>query len=64
MTSIQDVLASLEDATFPASKDELVATAERAGAPEGVVKALRAMPPVDYANRDEVARSAHTDPVG
>ena len=61
MTSIHDVLAHLADATYPATKDELVATAERAGAPEDVVKALRAMPPVDYRNKDEVARSARTD---
>jgi hypothetical protein len=26
-----------------------------------VLRALRAMPPVDYANKDEVARSAATD---
>jgi hypothetical protein len=29
---------------------------------EDVVKALRAMPPVDYGNKDEVMRSAHTEP--
>ncbi|MER5405602.1 DUF2795 domain-containing protein [Streptomyces sp. NPDC002769] len=37
-----DVLDPLQDDDFPAGKEELVQAAENAGAPEEVVKALRA----------------------
>ncbi|GHF49558.1 hypothetical protein FHX82_003758 [Amycolatopsis bartoniae] len=43
----------LGDADFPASRDQLVQTAERQGDGEAV-RALRAIPPVDYANLTEV----------
>jgi hypothetical protein len=55
------VKAALVDADYPATKDELVQYAEVAGANEPTVKALRAMPPVDYRNLDEVLRSADFD---
>ena len=55
------VKAALVDADYPATKDELVRYAEAAGAEEPTVKALRAMPPVDYRNLDEVLRSADFD---
>jgi len=55
------VKAALVDADFPAGKDELVRYAEASGADEPTIKALRAMPPVDYRNMDEVLRSADFD---
>jgi hypothetical protein len=61
MTGPTEVRKALTNVDFPASRDAIVQEAERDGAPEDVVKALRAMPPVDYANKDEVIRSAHTD---
>jgi hypothetical protein len=56
------VLRYLEDVDHPADKDTLVAAAERAGAPEAVVRGLRAIPPVEYRNRTEVTRSVPVDP--
>lgn len=49
----------LEGVDYPASKELLVDQAERNAAPEEVVSALRAMPPVDYANPAEVLSSVH-----
>ncbi|GAA4661626.1 MULTISPECIES: DUF2795 domain-containing protein [Amycolatopsis] len=43
----------LNDLDFPADKDKLVQTAERKGDGEAV-RALRAIPPADYANLTEV----------
>ena len=56
------VLDYLADVDYPADKDTLVAAAERAGAPDEVLRSIRAIPPVDYRSRDEVARSVRTDP--
>ena len=61
MATTDEVLHAIKDATFPADKDALLAAAERSGAGEDVLKALRAVPPVDYANKDEVARSVPTE---
>ncbi|MGY1618841.1 DUF2795 domain-containing protein [Geodermatophilus sp. SYSU D00691] len=57
-----DVLQYLQDVDYPAGKEALVAAAERSGAPEGVVRSLRAIPPVDYRSRAEVVRSVAVDP--
>lgn len=61
MVTNADVLRYLESMDFPAPKEDIVREAERAGAPQEVLKALRGMPPVDYRNTEEVARSAATD---
>jgi hypothetical protein len=61
MVTTAEVLGFLEATDFPATRDEIVQEAGREGAPPEVLKALRGMPPVDYRNRDEVARSAKTD---
>ena len=61
MATTDEVLRHLNALDFPADRDEIVREAEREGAPEDVVKALRAMPPVTYANRDEIIRSARTE---
>ena len=54
----QDVLAHLGEVDYPAGKDALLAAAERHGAPDGVLRALRTVPPgIDYAHADEVVRS-------
>ncbi len=47
---------------YPASKEELLRAAQDAGAPEEIIRALRAIPPEQYANRTEVMRSVPTDP--
>ncbi|MEH0843775.1 DUF2795 domain-containing protein [Micromonospora sp. CPCC 205711] len=61
MASYTDVLQYLSSLDYPAEKDDVVREAEREGAPPEVLKALRALPPVDYANGNEVARSAGID---
>ncbi|WP_212719493.1 DUF2795 domain-containing protein, partial [Blastococcus sp. CCUG 61487] len=58
----EDVLRYLEDVDYPAGKEALVDAAERAGASEAVIRSLRAIPPVEYRRRAEVARSVHVDP--
>ncbi|WP_433120776.1 DUF2795 domain-containing protein [Micromonospora sp. CA-246542] len=58
MASYADVLQYLSSLDYPAEKDDVIREAEREGAPPDVLKALRALPPVDYANGTEVARSA------
>jgi len=55
------VKAALVDADFPATKDDLVHAAETGGADQPTIRALRAMPPVDYRSLDEVLRSADFD---
>jgi hypothetical protein len=57
-----DVLKYLADVDYPTDKDTLVRAAERAGAPEGVLRSIRAIPPVDYRSRVEVVRSVRVDP--
>ncbi|PRW65096.1 DUF2795 domain-containing protein [Actinopolyspora mortivallis] len=57
---LSTILSSVD---FPAGKDELVAHAERNGADEDTLAALRAMPRADdYANLTEVQRSVSLDP--
>ena len=50
---------ALRDVDFPAGKDELIRAAQASGA---VIRALRAIPPEEYANREEVARSVPKAP--
>ncbi|MDT0308986.1 DUF2795 domain-containing protein [Streptomyces sp. DSM 44917] len=56
-TNVNEILRAVRNVDFPAGKDDLVREAKRAGAPEPAVKALRGIPPDEYANREEVARS-------
>jgi hypothetical protein len=58
MVSEAEIAKHLGTVDFPATRDEIVQEAERQGAPEDVLKALRGMPPVDYGSRAEVLRSA------
>ncbi|MFG2026579.1 DUF2795 domain-containing protein [Streptomyces sp. NPDC048825] len=61
-TNVQEVLHALKGVTFPADKDELVRAAQVAGASDEVVRALRAVPPEEYTNKEDVARSVRVDP--
>ncbi|MGW4467625.1 DUF2795 domain-containing protein [Micromonospora sp. NBC_01796] len=61
MVTNAEVLRYLTALDFPATKDDIVAEAEREGASDDVLRALRAMPPADYGNINEVARSARTN---
>lgn len=56
-----EVRRYVETMDYPAGRDDIVREVERQGAPDGVVRAIRAMPPLDYANEEEVLRSAATD---
>jgi Protein of unknown function (DUF2795) len=58
----EQVLDYLADVDYPADKDTLVNAAERSGAPDEVLRGLRAIPPVDYRSRAEVVRSVRVDP--
>jgi hypothetical protein len=60
MVTNDEVRPYLETVDFPATREAIVREAERLGAPEPVLKALRGMPPVDYHNKEEVLRSAKT----
>ncbi|MGY1708773.1 DUF2795 domain-containing protein [Geodermatophilus sp. SYSU D00758] len=57
-----EVMGHLTDEDHPAGKDPLLADAQRRGAGAEVLKAIRAVPPVDYRSRDEVVRSLRLDP--
>jgi hypothetical protein len=59
---IETVEAALVDVDYPATKDELVEAAARNGADEEALRALRAMPPVDYRSRQEVLQSVDVHP--
>jgi Protein of unknown function (DUF2795) len=56
------VIYSVDVGLFQDGKDELIRAARAAGAPGEVIRALRAIPPEEYVNREEVARSMPKDP--
>ncbi|GGP65568.1 DUF2795 domain-containing protein [Saccharothrix coeruleofusca] len=59
-TTRERLRASLNEVDFPAGKDELVRAAQERG-DEDTARALRAIPPVDYANLAEVEASVRFD---
>ena len=61
MVSGDKVRGYLETVDFPADREAVVREAGAQGAPDIVLKALRAMPPDTYRNREEVLSSAGTD---
>jgi hypothetical protein len=61
MVDNAEVRRCLNMLDFPASKEDIVREAERVAAPPEVLKALRALPPVEYGNHNEVVRSAASD---
>jgi hypothetical protein len=56
-TTHQDLRRALGDVDFPAEKDQLVDRARNNGADEQTVRALRAIPPVEYRSLAEVLSS-------
>ncbi|RJK96407.1 DUF2795 domain-containing protein [Vallicoccus soli] len=62
MATYEDVIGHLGEVDFPADKDAIIEGAVKGGAPDDVVRALRALPPVEYASGQEVARSAGVTP--
>ncbi|MFC9962845.1 MULTISPECIES: DUF2795 domain-containing protein [Nocardia] len=60
-TDVQRVERALSEVDFPANKDDLVRCATDAKADEDTVRALRAIPPVAYANMTEVLQSVTLD---
>jgi hypothetical protein len=57
------VTTVLADVGFPADKDALLAAAERNGADDTTVRALQAIPPVEYRSVGEVLASVEiSDP--
>ena len=61
-TLIDEVRALLVDVGYPASKEALLAAAQRHEAGEDALRALRALPPVDYGNESEVLASIDVHP--
>jgi hypothetical protein len=61
--NLDEVLSALRNVDFPATKDELLRAAQASGASSEVLRALRAIPPEEYASREEVTRSVPVDPV-
>jgi hypothetical protein len=59
--STDQLRQALRDVDFPAGKDELIRAAQ-ARERRARIRALRAIPPEEYANREEVARSVPKDP--
>lgn len=57
LTDPQQARTWLDGIDFPAHKQQLVAHAEQNDAPQDVVRALRAMPPVQYGSIGEVLSS-------
>ena len=53
------VREALNEVDFPATKDALVAAAERSG-DEDAARAVRGLPLAEYGNYDEVLRSIST----
>lgn len=56
--SLKEALSSVD---YPASKETLVSHVEAHSAHRDVAQALRAMPPAEYANLDEVVQSVPMD---
>lgn len=55
---------ALREADYPATKQQLVDHAEAGQADQGTVQALRSMPPVSYANFEEVLAAVPTPSTG
>jgi hypothetical protein len=60
---MEDLRTLLNDLDYPASKQDIVDQAERHGVKDETLRAVRALPPVDYRNDAEVLRSVAADPV-
>jgi hypothetical protein len=49
-----DVQKYLEGLNFPASKEEVLATAQSNGAPQALVEQIRALGPEQFSNPDDI----------
>jgi hypothetical protein len=58
--TLEEVFEALDDLDYPAAKEDVVRHAEGRGAPDEVLRTLRALPLGDYASRAELARSVDT----
>lgn len=58
----RQISQAIGDVDFPASKEAMVEHAQRTGADEECVRALRALPLGDYRSPDEVLRSVPLAP--
>lgn len=56
-TDVERVHRALSEVDFPAEKTDLVRHATESGADDDTVRALNAIPPVEYANVQEVVQS-------
>ncbi|MFD5181274.1 DUF2795 domain-containing protein [Streptomyces sp. NPDC058372] len=61
-TTLDEIFAALDAVDFPAGKEELLETAQRAGASGEVVRALQEIPAEEYGSREDIARSVRLDP--
>jgi hypothetical protein len=59
LDQVQELLIEVD---YPANKDALLDEAQRRGGNDSALRALRALPPVDYANEAQVLRSIDVDP--
>lgn len=60
-TDVQRLQRALSEVDFPAEKSDLVSHAAEAGADQETVRALKAVPPVQYADLTEVLQSVSLD---
>lgn len=58
---LSDLQQAVSAVDFPAGKDDILSSAEKQGAAQDVLSALRSLQPVEYGNAQEVIRSVHTD---
>jgi Protein of unknown function (DUF2795) len=56
-TDVERLRRALSDVDFPADKTDLVRSADQAGADDETVRALKAVPPVTYANFQELLQA-------
>ncbi|MBR8744111.1 DUF2795 domain-containing protein [Nocardiopsis sp. MG754419] len=63
-SGVEGLQTILGRVSFPADKDEIISRARSSGADDGLLGALRAMPPVVYERPDEVLRSVPVDESG
>jgi Protein of unknown function (DUF2795) len=56
MVTSGELLQYLKSVAFPASRDDIIRTARRTGAPESIRRALHALPPIAYYSPAEVLK--------
>ncbi|OWA19692.1 hypothetical protein B9W68_04315 [Streptomyces sp. CS227] len=61
-TTLDEIFSAIDAVDFPAGKETLVRTAQRAGASGEVVRALQEIPAEEYGSREDIAHSVRLDP--